>query len=79
MKIKIDKNIPIPAVNEGRKGSFNRGRERVYPFTEMEVGSSFLVPKGKVIGGPMAYAKATLGHDYTTQKKDGRVRVWRIS
>ena len=34
-KIRIEKNIPIPALTTGRA--------RIYPFKEMEVGDSFFV------------------------------------
>jgi len=39
-KIKIEKGIKIQ--------KFQVGRKRVYPFHEMEVGDSFLIPKNRV-------------------------------
>jgi len=37
---KIDKNIPIPEIENKIKGF----RKRIYPFKEMEIGDSFFVP-----------------------------------
>ena len=51
-QIKIEKGIPIPEAD-------GRGRGRVYPFPEMEVGDSVLI-KGKTataISGPIVYAR----------------------
>jgi hypothetical protein len=36
MTFKIDKNVPMPKIS--------KGRPRIYPFPEMEVGDSFAVP-----------------------------------
>jgi hypothetical protein len=77
----IDKNVPVPASTAGRGP--------VYPFTDMQVGDSFLVP---VAAGEAATkraaglsraasmnAKKNAGRKYTVRKVEGGVRVWRLA
>lgn len=66
MTFKIDKNIPVPAANSGRK--------RVYPWTDMEVGDSFFVPDKtrEQVNAVSPHGK------YTKRNENGGVRVWRI-
>ena len=66
--VKIEKAIPLPAA---------RG---VWPFGEMEVGDSFLVPAGRE---KAAKASAwTYGHKhgirFTVRQEKKGVRIWRI-
>jgi len=66
--IKIDKTVPFPAP---------RGK---WPFHEMEVGDSFLIPAGRE---KAAKASAwTYGHKhgirFTVRQEKKGVRIWRI-
>lgn len=63
---KIDKTIPIPPKQ--------MGREPKYPWKEMEVGDSFLVPNitREKINATSPHGK------YLKRQEDGGVRVWRI-
>lgn len=88
-KFTIDKGIPIP---ERVRGAFNPRywEEFPYPFGEMEVGDSFLVPMAKK-DEPKRF-RATIGYKWMTWKRhventdikfrshlvEGGLRVWRI-
>lgn len=78
MEIKLETGIPIPsrAKSEAAK----------YPWKEMKVGNSFVVPR--INGEPMqltrdrankavTYAKK-YGHKYCTRTIEAGIRVWRI-
>lgn len=83
---KIEKDVPLP------QGA-GRGW-RKYPFCDMEVGDSFLVPRDEVklrsvgsngrLGAATIYTAASqygrrLGRRFTARKlPDGSVRVWRV-
>lgn len=76
--IKLETDIPIPV---RPKSSANK-----YPWGEMKVGDSFLIPRvnGEVIQlvreratKAIQWAKRT-GHKYCTRASDEGVRVWRI-
>jgi len=70
-EIKIEKGIPAPKAN--------RGARTLYPWREMEVGDSFLIPfatDGKRRG---IYSCASrLGIKIATRTVEGGVRIWRI-
>jgi hypothetical protein len=77
-ELKIEKGIPVPT---GIRGS------RVYPFKDMDVGDSFLVPVDE--GGKRSIQSSIaqcsrryrkVGKQFTTRflKKEGGIRVWRI-
>lgn len=73
-EIKIEKGVPVPP-RRTRKGISK------YPFRQMEVGDSFLMPDYTVVRawgilGP--YAKR-LGQKYTVRTVEGGARVWRVS
>lgn len=72
--IKIDKNIPIPPSKLGEGGG-------KYPWSEMEVGDSFLWPSEKQQKQASALAVATgrrLNKRFATRKTPEGVRVWRV-
>ena len=76
----IETDVPIPVARR-RDG-------RTYPFKELEVGQSFLVPldpsetPGQLrerVSAAMTWAKRKCEQDYCTRKVDGGIRVWRIT
>ena len=74
MMPEIEKGIPLP---EGR-----RGRKKLYPFGEMEIGDSFVVPVNsqtlsmyKMIGG---YTRHLKPKKFIARKNEDVIRVWRI-
>lgn len=75
-KIKIDKGVPIPKAE--------LGRNRKYPWDELQVGDSFFVP-GKTratFNGFASRFKKTHGIHFTlrtvTENDIKGVRIWRI-
>lgn len=75
MTIQIDKGIPVP--------DHNRKYAKQFPFEQMEIGDSFLVPlpAGKSpssIYSALSQAKKRLNINLTSARVDGGVRVWRI-
>lgn len=71
MTIDIDKNIPIPIMQQKRK----------YPWEQMAVGDSFFIAGASVtpICNAANYASKRLGGwKFTSKTVDGGVRVWRI-
>jgi hypothetical protein len=79
MTIQIDKNIPVPDKKSGANCK--------YPWREMKVGDSFLVPyRSAADANERAYQQSGIINNqksyrpkrYTSrQQKDG-IRVWRI-
>ncbi len=72
MKIKIDKNVPIP--KSGKGTGFK------YPLGEMKVGDSFFVRDIKietVSSSVSLYKKKSPGKNFTVRTIEGGVRVWR--
>ena len=74
---KIEADIPIPvAVKKG-----GAGRKPKYPFAELQVGESFLVP-GKTtdkFGATVTLARKRTGRNFTTRNVEGGVRIWRTA
>jgi hypothetical protein len=76
MAFVIEKNVPIPA---------SRVRTSGYPFREMVVGDSFLVPASqeqlKAVKNRLSSASRNFGKKsgvkFTVRQEDGGVRVWR--
>lgn len=70
-KIKIEKGIPIERVRQAR--------ERVYPFTQMVVGDSFLVPKHVKFPYSLAGNASQLYKPwkFTCRKTEDGFRLWR--
>lgn len=69
--IEIEKNIPTPK---------KRSKWQKYPFSEMEVGDSFLVgiEKRNSISTTINHHKKRHGGDFTCRSVEGGIRVWRI-
>ena len=74
MKINIEKGIPVKRPRE----------DSVYPFTEMEVGDSFLATE-QICKKPHKVRMAAheagkrLGRKYVTRTVEGGIRVWRTA
>jgi hypothetical protein len=71
MSFTIDKNIPIPPVNNGGT---------LYPFDAMKVGDSFFIPKdlvGKSTGHSVRQCALRRKIGVTVRQVDGGLRVWR--
>lgn len=69
---KIDKNVPLP---NGRAAYGSK-----YPFREMKVGDSFLIPGIKSVeaGSLLASARRMVpGAKFVTRTTDKGLRVWR--
>ena len=72
--IVIEKGIPMPS----------RNTTHAYPFAQMEVGDSFVVPKARKAGLAQAARTYTTKTDGTvkftlrTSKVDDEVRMWRV-
>lgn len=67
----VDKEIPIP-----RK----QRKHAKWPWHELEVGDSFLMPE-KSINAATAHANTaskSTGHKYTCRTVEGGVRIWRV-
>ena len=72
----IEKNIPMPTT--GRSG-----RRTSYPFGDMEVGDSFVVPTSdkkatSVYSAAWHYGNKN-GKKFSVHKIEGGVRVWRVA
>ena len=70
----IEKGIEMPAASR-------RGRNFLYPWLEMDVGDSFLVPDKTVLGfGKQAnQASRKYGLEFKVRGVEGGVRVWRAA
>jgi len=70
----IDKGVPMPPRRRGA------GRNRVYPFAEMEVGDSFFHEgsASSVEAAASNYARRS-GKRFAARYIDGGVRIWRIA
>lgn len=76
MTLPIEKGVPLPTPNRRWAPKF--------PFGQMEIGDSFLVPLevGKSpssIYSAISQAKKRLGIALTSARVEGGVRVWRIT
>ena len=67
--IPVDKGVPIPD-----------GNRKKYPWTDMEVGDSFLIPGARhgAAGSMIASRKKHVGHQYVCRMEDAGLRVWRV-
>lgn len=68
---RIEKNIPAPP-----------NRRSKYPFADMEVGDSFMIPGAATsakIGSSISYRCIRYGEKYRTSAVDGGLRVWRVA
>lgn len=74
---KVESGIPMPS---------RKAHNAKFPFKEMQVGDSFLVPfdgedEGTVrsrIASNCTHQKRRIGRQYATRKVDGGIRVWRV-
>jgi len=73
MKFVVEKGIPL--VGDGR------GRQKNYPFENMNVGDSFAFPKEIRVSVARAahYHGKSKGKMFTTRAVDGAYRCWRIA
>ncbi len=74
----IETDIQIPAVT----GRSSAGRPSIYPFGELSIGDSFLVPKSiahkaRIAAG--AWKARRPGWDYMTRAEAGGLRIWRTA
>lgn len=72
MTIEVDKGLPIPGHNGGRRA--------FYPWNNMNVGDSFFVQNIKiksVTGAASSYGR-NHGMRFTARTVEGGVRVWRV-
>lgn len=68
---KIEKCIPAPLSRQPHQ----------YPFDQMEVGDSFLIPGAKItaeVFGSIAHRKNRYGEGYRCRAVDDGLRVWRV-
>ena len=73
-EIKIERGVPMP---------HRVARQRKYPFAQMDVGDSFLVPldgvdRIRVQNSVCSTARGVSGRKFCTSMVEGGVRVWRI-
>jgi len=77
MTFEIEKNVPMP------EASPNKGRPRVYPFPEMEVGDSFVVEieDSKLLRSAAGAYSRKYGGTFTVRidRKTQEVRCWRMT
>lgn len=66
----IEKKIPVPG-----------SPLSIYPFKQMEVGDSFLVPGNNRTAVSVAMTRTALGttKKFTSRKTAEGIRVWRVS
>ena len=69
----IEENHPMPAVSP------NKGKQEKYPWSKMDVGSSFFVEGGDPVRIKNAAGKAAQrsGKRFITRSVEGGVRIWR--
>jgi len=73
--IPIDRNVPIP------KYAGQRGSTEKYPWSQMDVGDSFVVgaKRAKTVRGCYVAAGKRLGRKFATRMTPEGLRVWRIA
>jgi hypothetical protein len=72
MSYAIEKSIPIPDRTAQEPGR--------YPFAQMEVGDSFVVPRSERhrVDNAAAWYRKRRGHRYTRRTLGDTVRIWRV-
>ncbi|MCB0654464.1 MAG: hypothetical protein KDC85_24505 [Saprospiraceae bacterium] len=66
---KIEKNVPVPK---------RPGRNKKYPFDEMDIGDSVVVPaKGQA--SAYNYARIHKVKFRCVRQEDGQFRIWRVA
>lgn len=75
MSFEIDSNVPIPSPQA-------TGRHSRYPFREMKIGDSFLVPNEhdsvRVRSSASYFGIRNKEYRFIVRKDTGGVRVWRV-
>ncbi len=75
-KFVIEKGIKIPAKTP------DVGRPLLYPFADMQKGSSFVVPSGRATlrarQAASAYSRRHPEFKFTSRKTPNGVRIWRV-
>lgn len=71
-KFQIDKSVPVPLARHGRGP--------VYPFKEMGIGDSFIVPpeRSERLRNAAHAHGARAGKKFAVRKQPDGVRCWRI-
>ena len=71
MNIEIEKNIPIPPEK----------RRNVYPYKDMDIGESFVVPSAKIqiVCNANYRAGKVSGKKFIARREGDGVRVWRTA
>ena len=64
MNYEIEKDVPIPATT------------KKYPWNDMNVGDSFLVPDGETKGMSATHRRKHR-EEHVTRKVEGGIRIWR--
>ena len=74
---KIETGIPIPV----RTTKGGAGRKPKYPFADLKVGESFLVPNKTTekFGATVTLARKRTGMNFATRNVEGGVRIWRTA
>ena len=67
---KIEKNVPLPKANIGRK--------IIFRFSEMQIGDSFVCPRNKLSGLSSNAKRVGVKIAYRTLEDVVTIRVWRI-
>lgn len=70
MTVQIDKGIPMPPAPRARK----------YPWSEMEIGDSFLMGGApRQVANAVSKAGRNYGRKFSYRKTREGVRVWRVA
>ncbi|MDP9196114.1 MAG: Arm DNA-binding domain-containing protein [Pseudomonadota bacterium] len=81
-KYKIDDGIPLRSIRRKRLSGSGDSKWNSYPWSEMKIGQSFLIPGEKKTGN-VCWMAATAGKKYqmkfTARKVRGGCRLWRIA
>jgi hypothetical protein len=72
----IEKGIPLPQEA--------RGRRRLWPFADMEIGDSFFLPGEsaecqRVLRNASSHYQRKTGAVFATRSVEGGARVWRVA
>ena len=70
-EFKIEDNIPIINKRHG-------GPPVKYPLDKLQVGQSFFAPNVTGLSSRLNSSKLRTGFDFTQNRENGGVRVWRI-
>lgn len=73
--IAVERGVPMPPP-DGRAGKC--GRKRLYQWSLLEVGDSFVAPTSRVLQASLHWA-GTNGRTFTSRKTTKGHRVWRTA